>query len=238
MRVLITGDSHTGALLRGKQLLENKNEWPQQVNLTIRPLGRSMINATPFFVDRGDHAEIRNEEYRKRFKRFPPANMEKINVIYGLSGPLHTSRVLRHQAWSEFVPAPFTTNESPVSNALLNQVIQNDCQHLLKFIDIILRIRKKLFVIEAPLPFKHAAKNIRPEVFTYVDSYYRNFIKQELKLRKVPLIAVDSECYDESGFMLECYRSPKENDMHHGNAEFGELMMKKILKFLLNEQKV
>lgn len=235
MKVLITGDSHTGALKSGQNILINKGDWPKQIDLTIQPFGNGKFFSTLFFFDKGDYAKICNPEYQKRFERFPPIDLENSDVIYGLSGPLHTLRVLRHRAWSEFVPAPFTTNESPVSNALLNQIIQDDCQYLLKFIDIILRTQKKLFVIEAPRPFKHnnSLKVIRPEVFSYVDSYYRDFIRRELKLRNIPIISVNPDCYDESGFMLECYRSPKEDDMHHGNAEFGELMMKKILDFLI-----
>ncbi len=92
-------------------------------------------------------------------------------------------------------------------------------------------------MIESPRPFKHSLKLIRPEVSNYVDCYYRNFIEQELKLRNVPIIAVSPELYDEAGFMLERYRNFNEKNRYNGNAEFGQSMMKKILKFLLNEQK-
>lgn len=238
MKVLITGDSHAGTLQRGRKLLVSKGEWPEQVDLMIQPFGGGHIFPTPFFIDKGDHAEICNKDFRKQFKRFPPEKMENGDVIYGLSGPLHTARIRRSRAWSEFVPTQFAVDEAPISNALLNKVILDDCQYLLKFIDVILRTQKKLFVVEAPRPFKHdsALTSIRPEVFSYFDNYYRGLIKQELKLRNVPVIAVGPECYDEDGFMLECYRHPREDDMHHGNAEFGELMMKKVLEFLLEQQ--
>lgn len=238
MKVLITGDSHTGQLQLGMELLVRQGEWPQHIDLTINPLGGGHIFATPFFIDAGDYAELCNKDFRKQFQRFPPETIENTDVIYGLSGPLHTARVRRSRAWSEFVPAQFAVDETPVSNALLNQVILDDCQYLLKFIDVILRTGERLFVLEAPRPFRHdrALQSIRPEVFSYIDNYYRDFIKQELKLRNVPIIAVDPECYDDAGFMLECYRNPKEDDMHHGNSKFGELMMKKVLKFLLEQQ--
>lgn len=239
MQVLITGDSHTGVLERAKNLLIKKNEWPEQIDLTVKPLGGGYIFSTPFFIDRGDHAEICNPEYREQFDRFPPAEMDNTEVVYGLAGPLHTGRVRRSKAWSKFVPSQFAVNETPVSNALLRQVILDDCQYLLKFIDIILRTRKKIFVIEAPKPFRHdsSLNSTRAEVYSYIDSYYREVISQELSLRKVPIIKVSAECYDEKGFMLERYRNRRKSDMHHGNLEFGELMMKNILDFLLNEQK-
>jgi len=232
MQVLITGDSHTATLKKGMELLVSKGDWPQQVDLTIRPLGNAKFLPTPFFVDKGNYAEICNPEYNRRFKRFPPQKMVKSDVIYGLSGPLHTARIRRHEAWSEFVPTQFVINETPISNALLDQSIRDDSRYLLEFIDVILRTQKNFFVIEPPRPFKHSVKSIRADVFNYVDNYYRDFIKQELKHRNVPIIAVDPECYDEAGFMLKSYENG--NDPHHGNAEFGELMMKKILDFLLN----
>ena len=235
MKVLITGDSHTAALKGGQNLLISKGMWPQQVDLTIRPLGNGKFFTTPFFTDKGDYAEICNPEYRKQFIRFPPAEMESSDVIYGLSGLFHTGGLRRHQTWTEFSPFHIANQEYPVSNALLRQVIRDKTQYLLKFVDIILQNQKKLFVIEAPKPFRHtkSVNPIRTEVISYVDHYYRDFVKQELRLRNVPIITVSPECHDEAGFMLERYRSPKENDMHHGNAEFGQLMMKKILKFLI-----
>lgn len=235
MKVLITGDSHTGALKSGQNLLVSKGEWPEEIDLTISFFGNAKFFPTPFFVDKGDYAEICNVEYRKQYARFPPPKWGECDVVYGFSGPLHTLRVSRSQAWSKFVPASLVVNEAPISNALLHRAILDDCRYLLGFIDIILRTSKKLFVIEPPRPFKHhrTLKLIRPDVFSYVDRYYRDFIKQELSARNVPIIEVSPECYDEEGFMLDCYRHLNEKDMHHGNAEFGELMMKKVLDFLL-----
>lgn len=240
MKVLITGDSHTGALHLAQKDMISKDEWPDQIDLTIKPLGGGHIFPTPFFIDRGDYAEISNLKYRKQFNRFPPLKEKNSDVIYGLSAPLHTARIRRRRAWSEFVPSQFAAQEVPLSNQLLRRVILDDCHYLLKFIDIILRTQNKVFVIEAPRPFKHdnSLTIIRPEVFIYVDAYYRDIIKQELKHRNVPIIEVTPECYDDAGFMLERYRNPNEDDMHHGNVEFGELMMKKVLKFIQDGQEI
>ena len=139
MNVLITGDSHAGILQRGKDLLISKEEWPQEIDLTIRPLGGGHIFPTPFFIDKGDHAEICNIDYRKQFKVFPPEKLANSDVIYGLSGPLHTARVRRSRAWSEFVPSQFAVDETPISIALLNRVILDDCHYLLKFMATNLR---------------------------------------------------------------------------------------------------
>ena len=104
MTVIITGDSHTGALEKGRQLLADRGDWPELVDMTIKPLGGGHIFPTPFFIDRGDHAEISDLQFRKRFKRLPLSGSANSDVIYGLAGPLHTARLRRRRAWSEFVP--------------------------------------------------------------------------------------------------------------------------------------
>ncbi len=237
MNVLITGDSHTAALKNGQNLLISHGEWPQHIDLTVKPLGSAEFFPTPFFVDKGDYAEINNVEFCKRFKQFPPADHKNSSIIYGFSGLFHTAGIRRHPAWTKFAPAHLIRDESPVSNTLLRRTIQDRTQYLLKFVDIILRTTDRLFVIEAPKPFRHAKalQTIRPEVISYIDGYYRELVKLELKARNIPIIALGSECYDEAGFMHEQYRHANNKDQHHGNAEYGRIMMKKILDFIINQ---
>jgi hypothetical protein len=239
MKVLIIGDSHTAALEKGKKLLAEKSKLPDGIKLDIRCLGNHRIMRTPFFIDRGDYAEICNDEYRKQYNFFPPLSLkhDMENVVYGLSGLLFPGSVI---SWlSKFAaPSQLVLNEIPVSNALLTQLVLDDCQYLLKFIDIILRTKQKLFVIEGPQFFRdaHISKNCRHQLIKYFNDYYRVIIKKELENRNIPVIALNPECYDEHGFMLEKYRHENINDKLHGNALFGELMLKKAIDFLLSEK--
>lgn len=173
MKVLITSDSHTGALKHGQNLLTSRGRWPQQVDLTIQSFGNGKFLSTPFFIDKGDYAEICNPEYQQRFERFPPIDLENSDVIYGLSVLFHTAGLRRHNAWAEFAPSLLAFNTSPISNTLLRQAIKDRTQYFLKFIGIILHSEKKFFVIVAPKPFRHATalKLIKPEVLSYIDGY-------------------------------------------------------------------
>jgi hypothetical protein len=110
----------------------------------------------------------------------------------------------------------------------------DDYSYQLGLIDIILRTQDNFFVVESPRPFRHdtCLKFIKPEVLLYVDSFYRNSVKQELKLRNVAIIELNTDCYDDEGFMLDRFRHPNEDDVHHGNADFGELMIKNVLNYL------
>ena len=232
MSVLIIGDSHAGALQRGKELMEAEGRWPTHMNITIRPLGTGSRLRNPFFVDRGDHAEIVNPYYRKLFKRLPVVEETGTSIVYGICAPLHSGRVIRQPDWSRFAPTAVADREAPVSTAMVRRVVLDDQKYVMGLLDILLRAGKKVFVIESPSLFRHhpVLKKTRPEVVMRVDREYRAIIRQELAKRSIPEVSVPSKCFDANGFMLDSFR--REKDPHHGNIQFGELMIGEIIKFL------
>lgn len=102
--MLITGDSHTGQLQKGKLLLQGINAWLQGVDLSIRSLGNGKIYPTPFFIDRGEFAEICDLSYRKQFKQLPLVETDGEPMNYGITVVLHTARIWRHPDWVKFTP--------------------------------------------------------------------------------------------------------------------------------------
>lgn len=237
MKILITGDSHTGALQRGKELLLTQGLLSPDLDLNIRPMGGGHILPSPFYEDRGDHAAISDPTYKKQFARFPLEKFSNSEILYGFTSLLHTTRIWRHYDWKKFVPITLVKNEAAISRSLINRVIYDDSKYLLGMIDVMLRTQQKVFAVEAPKPFKRHIErtNIRSEVALFVDKHYRNFIRNELSKRNIPIVSIDTECYDADGFMLDEYQSDTPNDMHHGNAKFGAIMLNKTLKLLKNE---
>ena len=234
MKVLIIGDSHAAILQKGKDLMAVEDGCHAHIDITINPLGNGRLLATPFFVDRGDHAEIVNPTYRRRFARLPLVEEAGTSIVYGFSGPLHSSRVWRHPDWSRFAPAAVADEEAPVSAALIRRIVLDDQKYVLGLLDILMRAGKRTFVIEPPLPFRHhrALKDIRPEVLIHTDGEYRTIVRQELSKRSIPVVSVPAECIGADGFMLDSFKAERDNDQHHGNTQFGRLMMKAIVKFL------
>jgi hypothetical protein len=232
MKVVITGESHTAALFMGQKQLEKEGHKGAAANIVVRPLGGGHLLREPFFIDRGDHAEIVTPQFRARFERLPLDGAENQDTIYGLCAPLHTARVWRDLDWSRFAPLGHAKAETPISKSMLRDVILEDQKYILAFIDIFVRTGVHIFAIEAPRPFRHhqALKHVREDVALAVDAAYREILRAELSARSVPVVSVPQKCLDVRGFTLEQYG--RAADPHHGNMKFGRLMMLEIEAFL------
>ena len=230
MKALITGDSHVGTLRRG-QLLAGEFADSAFNKINIRPLGGGHLLPTPFFADHGDHCEIVEASYRRQFKRFPPKSYEYDWI--GFSGPLHTARVWRDQDWTRFVPWNKSVRTHSVSTALLRQVISDDVKYSLQFLDVIRRTTRT-FVIESPWPFMHHPAILRngSELVRFLHEQYRCYVLNELENRGIPVVKIDTAWLGEDGYMQERFRHENPKDGHHGNAEFGRLMLGRIAAFL------
>jgi hypothetical protein len=230
MKVLITGDSHTGPLQEGRALLQKADKPNSKIQLSIRALGSGHLLPTPFFLDRQDHAELVASEYRARFERLPAADSD-LDWI-GFSGPLHTMRVWRHD-WRPWSCGPNIGQGTPVSAGLVRQIIDDDAGQAIEFCRV-LRRTHRVFVVEAPRPFRrHPAVALNgAERVAWLDGQYREQVIQRLAALDVPTVRIDPACVDADGFMLPSLEATRRGDFHHANAEFGFNMIKRIRAFL------
>lgn len=236
MKVLITGDSNTGALKRAQTLLVEQNQWPDDIEMEIVQIGRSGVFYTEFFIDQRDHVEIVKMEKHNRISRLPRIPSSSESELYGICAPFFSSRIWRNEDWARFAPITIAKSEFPISKGMFRQIVLDDKQYVLSFIDTLQRVGAKLFVVEAPRPFRHhqAFDAIPKATIAYVDQAFREVIREELDARSVPVVSIPSECYGEDGLMLDVYHSDAEGDVLHGNAEFGRLMLQGILVLLKN----
>lgn len=227
MKVIITGDSHTATLKLGLDALVNQGEALGH-DFTVRPLGPGGIFSKPFFIDKGDHAQIANGRFRQRVKRLPfPAKNDRI-AYYGISGAFLPYKIWRDNDWLQYTPLAEKKNKLPVSNALLRRVIMDDRQHVLRLLEVLKRMEVKVFVVEAPRPMRHTTtlELLDTEAVSYIDAFYRKTIKEWLDQRGIPVAEVPTDCYDSEGFMYDVYNR---GDGHHANEAFGALMIKKVI---------
>jgi len=229
--VFLTGDSHTAALRRGQTAIEADGGWPQDLRLTIQPLGGGHLTREPFFIDRGDHAEITAVEYRRRFDRLPLEHAAGADTVYGFSAPLHSARIWRHPDWQNYAPAAMALPGTPVSSGMVSRLVLADQKYVLDLLALMTRIGRRVFVIEAPYPFHHhpALRKSPAAVVRHLDRAYRAIVRSELARLEVPVVAVPQDC-TEDGFMRSEYGQP--GDHHHGNERYGRTMMSEILAFL------
>lgn len=238
MKLFIAGESHVSALQQGRKLLESKAEWPQSVSLTIRPMGGGHILPTPFFVDRGDYLEITHPEFRENIKQLPPMESQGGFDYFGFSAGLHCARVWRHKDWRQVVLPGASGSGMPVSSSLMNRIFDDDVKYIKQMLEALQRMGKKIFVVEAPYPFRHhkAVMDGSPSLISTLDRLSRMRMRAWLAERNIPVIAVPAQCIDAEGFMLDCYRSETPDDAHHANAQFGALIMKDMLTFFSGKE--
>jgi hypothetical protein len=231
MKVLVTGDSHTGTLRKGQKAFENDGVWPHDVKLEIRPLGGGHLTREPFFIDRGDYAEITTPEYRRQFDRLPIAETGAEEIVYGISAPLHSVRIWRHPDWQRFAPSSLQQFGPPLSSGLIRRIILDDQKYVLDLIGILQKAGKRVFVIEPPHPFRHhpALRTTPSELVLHLNSLYRETVRHELRAMEVPVVEMPVRLL-EAGFMREDYAQA--GDPHHGNAVYGRIMIEEILTFL------
>ena len=232
MDALIFGDSHTAALRRGQGTIEADGRWPDDLRLTVRPLGGGHLATEPFFADRGDHAEVTLPEYRRQFDRLPRADDPR-DTVYGVSALLHPVRVWRGSAWQDFAPADMALpGATPVSSGIVRRLALDDQRPMLDLVALLRRIGRRVFAVEAPRPFRHhpALKKTPAAVVMRVDALYRATIRAELDRLGVPVVAVPARCRDAEGFTRPEFGQA--GDPHHGNGDYGAIMMGEVLAHL------
>ena len=231
--VLVTGDSHTAALQRGlDQMLASG--WTPGFELDVTGLGSGADLATEFFVDHGSHAEITHEAYRRRIQILPTPRAVARKSVHVWSGLFHFPKVWRAREWSKFRPASVPGREAPVSRAVVRDTLLHWFGQQLALMAVIRRTGVPVLALETPRPFRHhpSLRAVRPEVAIGLDRTCLEMMDAELRALGIPVLRIPPACLDQDGFMQERWRSENPKDPHHGNAEFGALMIRCLCEYL------
>ncbi len=228
MRAMIVGDSHTGVLNQARLRMEREGRLPDDIALNIRPLAGGPTLARPFFEEIDGVAVMTEPGIKARMPRLPPAGA-RYDVI-GLSGPLHPVRVWRNRHWQDYRIQP-SGGHIPVSQALFRRVVFDDQGPMLRLIELLQAQDIGVLVVEPPRPFRHhpSVEALGADLVIDLDRRYRGLVRAWLTAHGVVTVDVPDACLDGDGFMKPVYRSDVPTDPHHGNADFGELMVARAL---------
>lgn len=229
MRIHIFGDSHVRALYDGvdplrEQLAQASIEvdfysrsGPSWETVHIRKIGTS-------FRYRGACKWERPLDY----------TVDQPGDIYVFSSPLHSTALWRTATWREFCPWRCAV-EFPSLHPVSDAIIEGIAEALMKTPLGILKEMKEcdymVLVAESPRPLSKgpAVKGIDPRVVVGVDNVFRSYITRRLGEIGVPIIRIPDFTHQD-GLTLDQYSDHREDDAHHGNAEFGTVMMKQIVR--------
>jgi len=229
MHVLIAGDSHTGALERGRAVLDAQGALPPGIDWRIVPLGTGGRMNQPFWVRRqgpaGDHAEILDETYRTHLAKLPPD--DPVPDVIGLSMPLWTGRVIRGLIRSEVLPYGIDGPGRPISRALLRKLVHDDQQHILSLARFLREQGLPVFAIEPPGIFHDNRFLLQAGAQTILALWRETRALMQAAVTEIGLEVLDlpASMFDDDGFMRSTYRHEDPSDRHHANAAFGAEMI-------------
>lgn len=229
MKILVTGDSHTGPLQRGIELLKReKAACLASAELVVRPLGGGHLLPTPFFKTKAGRIEITQPEFRTRMERYPPPDVADVD-FHAISAPLHTARVFRHEQWRDHALAGEGAG-IPVSDALLRRLVDDDQRYVMAFLQALVELGLRPFAIEGPRPFRHhpTVAVVGAEKVMRIDRFYRERMRGWLDAQGIPHVDVPADLVDADGFMRD-EMAKDVSDAHHGNERFGARMVEAMV---------
>jgi hypothetical protein len=232
VNILLTGGSHVVALNQGFKRLAQSGEIPSSLAFRVRPLGGGLSFAREFFRPCDDHVEITHRKFRARFTRIPPPGVTYDAIV--LSTALYSRPVWDKADWAVYGVPGFTEDRILTSNSMLRRAIYDDNRHIIAFLGHLRAFGMKVCMVEGPRPFRHNIEVQRTgvDLVKHIDTLYRSLTLALLEREAIPVILVPDSAFDENGFMLEKYRHKNPKDKTHGNADFGQLMMRRIVHFI------
>ncbi|CUH51153.1 SGNH/GDSL hydrolase family protein [Shimia marina] len=226
MKIMVTGDSHSGPIGRGLQMLRDAKKEPS--GIVVRPLGIGNLLPTAFFRDAGTHAEILPPEFRKNLEQLPPA-MPQVDVM-ALSMPLWPMRVVHKMNRQKLTLNPEFETDQLISHQVFQQMVLTEQQYVLKLIGLFQRQNIRTVVISGPGLFRDNglfARRPHPYVFG-IFNRYREIMKTELSRRDVPVLDIPAAALDDEGFMHDALRHPNPKDGHHANGDYGLMVLEQL----------
>lgn len=229
MTLYICGNSHVRALRAGMQAIAEEVE----DEVVVFPLGTADNEAESFSAMEDGRVVLTNTRFRNKLRKnfgftcFEPAHR------WGICLGTHNARLFRNAGWLRAAPAWLSLpGMQPVPEAVFEQMVADDQRHIRAFLDRLLQTGVRPFVISAPWPVRHhpimTETGVRPEIVQAVDARARALFAAWLARRGIDLVTPPPETADAEGFLRPVFAKGGE-DVYHGNARYGKIMMRKVL---------
>ena len=232
-RIVLTGDSHLGALKHAQDLKQDS----RIAGLEFQPLGNGFVSLLDFFTANSVEKSVKvtHSKWNNLIFSEKELNKDEDFQLLAVSLPINSSRILRDVSWQRHVPWKFKKRrrEIPISDGLIETIIEQDCSKSIAFIKAITLTGIKVFAIEGPRFFEHAPylKRKRIEVCADIEQRYRSYASQKLADVGIGVIEQPTQTITKIGTTHHDYRHPDPRDEHHGNALYGHLVCDAIVDY-------
>lgn len=239
--IVVTGNSHVNALRLGAMQLGAELSRMSDRELRIGMLGNGKFTHRQFFRECDAGAVIVEPEYVDALKALTGTDViGQTGVTYGICLGFHSPPVFRQPMWQVSALSEYVGNarERPISSAVLEAMVEHNNRYMYGFFDALRRAGVDFFVISAPPPRRdHPCLAKTPEsTVIAVDAAFRTSVARHLESKGVQYVMPPSEAYDADGFLPDELAMKAPRDVHHGNADYGSLMLRKVLEFVSSRE--
>lgn len=229
MTLYICGNSHVRALRAGMQAIAEEVE----DEVAVFPLGTADNEAESFSTLEDGHVVLTNARFRNKLRKFFGFTRFEPGHRWGICLGTHNARIFRNEGWLRAAPAWLNLpGMQPVPETVFAQLVATDQRHIRTFFDQLLQTGVRPFVISAPWPVRHhpimTETGVKPEIVQAVDARARALFADWLAQRGIDLVTPPPETADAEGFLRPIFAKGGE-DIYHGNARYGKIMMRKVL---------
>jgi hypothetical protein len=230
--ILIVGDSHTGALERGRAHLAETGALPEGVAFSIVPLGTGARMNRDFWQPEGAQARIIDPAYSAKMPLVPPEGATYDAI--GLSMPMWSGRILRGLLTDGQAPLDAggqgTPGQRPLSAAAFRRIVRADMGAIMGFARFLRAQGHAVFAIEPPRMFRHyrLLNTVSPGHALALQGAIRAQCRADVCDAGLALVDLPDWALDEAGFMRGAYANEDPTDRNHANAAFGARLLHDI----------
>ncbi|KQS53661.1 hypothetical protein ASG17_14150 [Brevundimonas sp. Leaf363] len=237
-RLLIGGDSHTVAIGRGLQKFKPE---PNDIPLAVSAYKLFEFPKTqgrePFFARDGERIVWTVDTMAANWAALsgePDLSVETLkDTTLALCMGFTTTNLLRKPDWKRYASWRLRRLKPRqlISDGLIVQMGFDFFQHTLGFFEAGRALGLEMIAVEAP-PVRSdelaIAKGARAEVILDVDRIVRLAMRARLEAMGVVVLAPPADAVAETGFLKDDLRKIHRNDWHHGNQDYGLLVMRQL----------
>ncbi|GGE25635.1 hypothetical protein SAMN05421774_11057 [Gemmobacter megaterium] len=232
--VLLTGDSHLGALRRGADLLEQEVDASRIVFWPLGAGGSARAPVHRFDPEAQTVTTIVPEWRNRSFSAGEIAGAAGKDALLVVSLPLHPTRLLRNHSWHAHAPWRFAQEaQIALSDRMIAAMIDADSRYALQLTRDLARVCPDCAVLEAPRPFSNARylRRMPVEIALHLDTLYRAQVRAALEQAGIAVIAQPDSSVLPDGTTNLAFDNENPEDDHHANARYGALVLRQILTY-------
>lgn len=234
MTVWLCGNSQSRALMKGCLAMADADP---DINAFV--LGNAKYELRDYSRIEKDLVTVTVEEYAEHLETATGKSYFDKSAVWGFCQGTHNARIYRNAFWNNCDPSEVAApRRRPISLAVLDAIIEADQQYIKLFHRRLRETSTRFFVISCPPPRADhpcVSSGTRLEAIGYIDQRARTLMRNHLTELNVTFVDYPSEAATPEGLLKPEFYAPDRpgvKDTHHANADYGLIMMRRVLDSL------